>query len=65
MRWNIKLNKETETPEIELFIEEIKKVYVKHGLSLAHEDCHGGFIVEKISDNNLEWLDAAMNNTDE
>jgi hypothetical protein len=33
----------------------------RHGLSLSHEDCHGAFIVENYSKDNIEWLKDARN----
>lgn len=41
------------------FIEDLLKVYKKHGLSLSHEDTHGSFIVEQLNDTNIQWLKEA------
>ena len=38
------------------FIEDIIKVYEKHNLSIAHEDCHGAFIIEELDQWNIDWL---------
>lgn len=42
------------------FIDDLLKVYKKHGLALSHEDNHGLFIIEEISKHNIEHLDYAM-----
>jgi hypothetical protein len=46
--------------QVDEFLEDIVKVYKKHGLSLAHEDGHGSFIVEPYSEKNIEWLNACQ-----
>jgi hypothetical protein len=42
------------------FVSDIIKVYKKHNLSLAHEDRHGAFIIEKLNDENVDWLEQAL-----
>lgn len=46
-------------PHVDAFIEEIVAVCEKHGLSIAHEDFHGGFIIEENNASNYDWLRAA------
>ena len=41
------------------FIADIIAVFRKHGLSLSHEDEYGAFLIEGISDRNIEWLQQA------
>lgn len=41
---------------IEAFLDEIEAVCRKHGLSLAHEDFQGAFIVQLFSEENIGWL---------
>ena len=50
--------------DFNLFIDDVLKVYEKHSLSIAHEDEHGSFIVEKFSQTNVEWLQVARNDVD-
>lgn len=38
------------------FLLDLIEVYKRHGLSLAHEDSHGAFLVERYSEINAEWL---------
>ena len=38
------------------FLKEIEEVCSRYNLSIAHEDCHGGFIIEKYSKDNIQWL---------
>ena len=42
------------------FIEDLLKVYKKHGMSLGHEDSHGSFIIEPLRDINIKWLREAI-----
>lgn len=44
---------------IKNFIDDIIKVYKKHGMSISHEDGHGAFEIEKYSDYNINWLKEA------
>lgn len=45
--------------EMKAFLEEIRDVCVRHGLSISHEDGHGAFIVQQYSEENIEWLFSA------
>ena len=43
------------------FIDEVIALSKEYGLSISHEDNHGGFIIEPYSDYNADWLkDAAI-----
>src|ERR1035437_6239624 len=42
------------------FMEALVDVCKRHGMSLAHEDTQGGFIIEKYNEKNIEWLKHAM-----
>ena len=46
---------------IENFMKEYEELCVKHGLSLSHEDCEGGFIIDEYNQENIEWVKEAMN----
>ena len=46
---------------IESFMKEYEELCIKHGLSLSHEDCEGGFIIDEYNQENVEWVKAAMN----
>lgn len=46
---------------IKNFMKEYEELCVKHGLSLSHEDCEGGFIIDEYNQENIEWVKAAMN----
>ena len=46
--------------EIEAFLDEIEGVCQKYGLSISHEDGHGGFEIMKYDPSLMSWLrDAA------
>ena len=38
------------------FIDEVIALGKEYGLSISHEDTHGGFIIEIYSDHNADWL---------
>jgi hypothetical protein len=61
-RFSNKAGKSKEFPEIDKFLEEIKTVCEKHGMSISHEDGHGGFEIEDYDEYNIEWLFAAADN---
>lgn len=44
---------------IDEFLNELESLYHKYGLSLAHEDTHGAFIIQKFSESNVVWMRAA------
>ncbi len=60
-RWNGK--EFAEDSKIDLFLEDVKEVCKKHGLSISHEDWHGCFEIEEYSDKNIKWLFNASNRT--
>jgi hypothetical protein len=52
------------TLESRIFLLEIQLLCMKHGLSLSHEDTQGAFIVTEYSEENVEWLMAALERRD-
>jgi len=60
IRWDIINAKDVDNENVDLFIEDIKKVYLKHGLTISHEDEHGAFIIENYNDENIRWIDNSM-----
>ena len=56
------LRRNVKSPKVDAFLFEIAEVCKKYQLSLSHEDRHGGFIIEKYNDCNLEWLTGASIN---
>ena len=51
---------ETEVPEVDAFLADIKKVCLKHKLSISQEDGHGAFIITKYDDDLMGWLNEAF-----
>ena len=41
------------------FFQEIDDVCEKYGVSISHEDQHGGFIIEEYDKDNIDWLKSA------
>lgn len=64
-RWSGKKQERIEVPAIDSFIEEVLEVCKKHGFSISHEDCHGGFVINKYSVQNADWLMAASDETED
>lgn len=55
--WDVTKKHMVDMPkEMENFLNDIKAVCEKHGLSISHEDYHGVFLVEKYNENNIKWL---------
>lgn len=54
--WHKSDKKELPNSAVDAFIRDIVDVYKKHGMSIAHEDSQGAFIIEDCHDNNIEWL---------
>jgi len=48
-----------EVPEVDAFLADIDAVCKKHGLSISHEDSHGGFRIVEYDEELRDWLNAA------
>jgi len=44
---------------IDEFLDELENLYHKYGLSLAHQDNQGAFIIQKFNPDNVVWVRAA------
>lgn len=55
-RWNNTTGQSDACPEVDAFLDEIVAVCEKHGLSISHEDGHGAFEIERMSEDNIQWL---------
>lgn len=49
----------TAEPLLAAFFEDIEAICRKHGMSIAHQDHEGAFIIEKFNPDNIKWLRAA------
>jgi DUF4097 and DUF4098 domain-containing protein YvlB len=58
-RWSCEKKDYVENKKIDSFMEDLFKLYKKHDLSISHEDGHGAFIIEKMSDDDVKWMSAA------
>ena len=45
---------------IEGFLKDYNDICKKHNVSLAHEDCHGAFIIQEYDEENIEWVESAL-----
>jgi len=63
-RWNYKAKGNVENTKVDEFLDAVIELYQSHGYSIAHEDRHGGFVVEKCTDANIAWLRDAADNTE-
>jgi hypothetical protein len=48
----------TDDKKAEFFIE-LEALYMKYDISLGHEDHQGAFTIEKLKQDNIEWVRAA------
>lgn len=64
--WDKTIGDMREMPvEMHNFLEDIKLVCKKYNLSISHEDYNGIFLIEKYSEENINWLfDASKNYKD-
>ena len=58
-RWNGDLKARVEMPKVDTFLEEVLTVCRKHGMSIAHEDTHGGFVIHPYTDWITDWFRGA------
>ncbi len=55
-RFNNKTGEDEEIPKVDVFINEIIDICKKHGYSIAHEDCHGAFLIHGFDQETADWL---------
>jgi hypothetical protein len=55
-RWIERIQNSGENHKIDVFLAEIKTVCEKHGMSIAHEDTGGAFIINNFKMEDIEWL---------
>ncbi|QBX06742.1 hypothetical protein H1O16_gp329 [Burkholderia phage BcepSaruman] len=56
-RYDARLKEYVESPaHVEAFLDEYEALCQKFGLSLSHEDAHGGFIIEEFHEYNMKWV---------
>ena len=61
--WDRTIGEMCEMPEVMMsFLEDIKLVCRKYNLSISHEDYNGVFLIEKYSEENIDWLFGASKN---
>jgi len=53
------------SPKAKAFIEAIVALEWQHGLSLGHEDPEGAFLVQDLSQDNVNWLRAAFDESND
>jgi hypothetical protein len=63
MRWNDRKARYAQNAVVDNFIEELVTVCRKHGLCIGHEDSHGAFIIENLTEGRVNWLRTAHDNT--
>lgn len=63
-RWKTTKGKEIENEKIDTFLVEVLEISNKHGLSIAHEDRGGNFLIHKFSPYDADWLMSATDETD-
>lgn len=59
MRWILDphgAGREGDVPDIDVFLNEIYSVCLRHGLSIEHEDGQGAFNITNYNDAAMEWL---------
>lgn len=58
-RWVDRQLERTSDQAIDEFLRELEELCRKHNLSLAHEDAHGAFIIQKLDERNIRWVNEA------
>ena len=54
------MSKEITEKQREDFLHDLVNLCYRHGLSLAHEDTEGGFLIHEYNDNDIKWLLSAI-----
>lgn len=45
--------------EKQLFLDDLMELYKKHNISIAHQDFHGAFIIERLNEYDVNWINDA------
>ncbi len=53
-----------DNPKLANLMEAIIRLCKQNGVSLSHEDSHGGFIFEEYKERNADWLRDACDETE-
>lgn len=57
IRWDCIKRKRVKSPKkVEEYLQEIINLSKIYNLSISHEDCMGGFIIENYNESNINWL---------
>jgi hypothetical protein len=61
--WDKSRSEYIDTPiDLQNFYNEIDEICKKYNFSISHEDCHGGFEIERYDQFNIRWLMNASKN---
>lgn len=64
--WNTQKREYEMIPQnIDDFINDLHELYIKHNISISHEDTHGSFIFHKYNRENFDWIKEGINDTDD
>ena len=58
-RWDNLNGERVESEKVDAFIAEIVAVCKRHGMSISHEDGHGGFLIGAFNEDDANWLASA------
>ena len=59
-RWDRRKRCDVENVDVDAFIDDVNDVCRKYGMSIGHEDSHGGFVIYALTDeSDLEWFSDA------
>lgn len=64
-RWDCKKSEDRENARVDAFLAEVIELSKKHGLSIAHEDGGGAFIIENFSEGSIKRLSNALMDVDD
>lgn len=54
--WHRDIKQDKPNALVDAFLEDLFWLYEKHNMSIAHEDTHGGFILNEDCETNREWM---------
>ncbi len=58
--WSVVKQEEVPMPtKVKRFLDDYENLCYRYGLSLAHEDGMGSFVIEEYDEGNIEWVKSA------
>lgn len=60
MTINLGYDRPEQSQNVRAFLDDLMRLYDKHGMSIGHEDGHGAFLIDPDGKHNRDWMVCAF-----